>query len=98
LGSPAVLLTVGTFVMVVPGGVVGFTLTTSGKLTVPFTAMLCPPFSVQVNVPVPPTGIAGVQVQPAGVGKDTSVVFAGMASVKVAFVEATGPLFTTDCV
>ena len=40
LGSPAVLLTVGVLVIIVPGGVVGFTLTTSGKLTDAFTAMV----------------------------------------------------------
>lgn len=82
-------------VMIVPGGVVGFTLTTNGKLTDAFTAMVWPIFRVQVNVPVPPTAITGRHVQPAGVGKETRVVFAGIASVKVAFVAAIGPLFRT---
>ena len=97
LGSPVVLLTVGVLVMMVPGGVVGFTFTTNGKLTEALTAMVCPTFRVHVKVPVPPTAIV-LHVQPAGGVKETSVVFVGIVSVKVAFVEAIGPLFKTACV
>src|SRR5208282_268422 len=46
--------------------------------------------SVQVTFPVPPT--AGVvQVHPAGASTDWYVVFAGVASVKLAAVAAAGP-------
>jgi hypothetical protein len=50
--------------------------------------------SVQVTVPVPPT--AGVvHVHPTGAITDWYVVFAGVASVKLAVVAAAGPLFVT---
>lgn len=98
LGSPTVLETLGELVMVVPEGVTGFTLTTKGKLTEAPEAMVWPPLRVQVKVPVPPTGMEGTQVQLAGVGNETRVVFAGMVSVKVALVSAMGPLLVTDWV
>lgn len=53
---------------------------------------------MQVNVPVPPTAIVGVHVQVEGGMKDTSVVFAGIATVNVAFVSVAGPLLVTVCV
>jgi hypothetical protein len=39
-----------------------------------------------------------VQVQPAGVGMETNVVFAGIASVKVPPAQLLGPLLVTTCV
>src|SRR5260370_32084355 len=97
-GSPTVLDTLGVFVICVPDrfGVV-FTFTTRGKLTVPPATMVCPAFSVHVNVPVPPAAIV-LQVQLAGGVKETRVVFAGIVSLKVAFVSVIGPLFVTVCV
>src|SRR5664279_5637884 len=96
LGSPTVLATAGELVRMVPEGVAGFTLTTMGKLTEAPTAMV-PVVRVQVKVPVAPTAMA-LHVQFAGVTKEISVVFAGIVSVKVAFVSAIGPLLVTDCV
>jgi len=101
-GSPTVLATLGVSVMVVPEGVAAFTWTTRGKLNVPPDGMVCPVLSVQVNVPVPPTAIVGVHVQAAAVAagsvNETSVVFVGIVTVKVAFVSVAGPLFVTVCV
>ena len=97
-GSPTVLETLGVSVSVVPEGVAAFTFTTNGKLAVPLGKIVCPALSVQVNVPVPPTAIVGVQVQVAGGVKETSVVFVGIATVNVAFVSVAGPLFVTVCV
>ena len=98
------LMMLAVFVMVVPGAVAKFTLTTSGKFTTAPTASVRPLLSVQVNVPVPPTAI-GLHVQPAGgANADASVVFAGIVSVKVTegvvapAVIAKGPLLVIDCV
>jgi hypothetical protein len=45
------------------------------------------------------TGVGGtVQVQPAGGVMETSVVFVGVASMNVAVVAATDPVFVTTCV
>ena len=70
LGSPIVLETLGVSMIVVPEGVAAFTATTNGKLNVPFRGMVCPVFSVHVNVPVPPTGMVGVHVQDAAVAEE----------------------------
>jgi hypothetical protein len=102
-GSLTELLMFGEFVIVVPEGVPALTRTTSGNLTAAPTARVCPEFSVQVNVPVPPTAIV-LQVQPVGAVKVApSVVLTGIASVNVTVVEpdaviAVGPLFVMDCV
>lgn len=95
----------GEFVMTVPDAVPGSTLTTKGKLTGVLRARVWPEFRVQVMVPVPPTAIAGVQVQFVGATKaEAKVVLAGMASVKVTVVVvpeavmAVGPLLTMDWV
>jgi len=67
------------------------TFSTTTMLAVSPTAKLG---SVQVTVPVPP--IAGVvHVHPAGAITDWYVVFAGVASVKLAVVAAAGPRFVT---
>jgi hypothetical protein len=39
-----------------------------------------------------------MQVHPAGVGIETNVVFAGIASVNVALAQLLGPLLVTTCV
>lgn len=102
-GSGTELAMFGEFVIVVPGAVPEFTFTTNGKFTTAFTASVCPEFSVQVKVPVPPTAIV-LQVQPVGAAKaDANVVLAGIVSVKVTVVVpeavmAMGPLLMTDCV
>jgi hypothetical protein len=69
----------------------GATLTTTTILAVAPTARLG---SVQVTFPVEPTA-GEVQVHPAGAKTDWNVVFGGVASVKLAFVAAAGPLFVT---
>lgn len=53
--------------------------------------------SVQVTVPVEPTG-GVVQVHPLGARTESKVVFGGVASVKLTPVAAAGPLFVTVCV
>ena len=70
------------------------TFTTTTMLALAPTARLG---SVQLTVPVEPTAGA-VHVHPAGATTDWNVVFRGVASVKFAFVAATGPLFVTVCV
>ena len=102
-GSLTELVMFGEFVMVVPEAVPALTLTTNGNPTVAPTPRVCPEFSVQVNVPVPPTAIV-LHVQPAGAVKVVPrVVLAGIASVNVTVVVldaviAVGPLFAMDCV
>ena len=102
-GSLTELVMFGAFVMVVPEVVPALTLTTNGNLTVAPTARVCPEFSVQVNVPVPPTASV-LQVQPVGAVKAAPrVVLAGIVSVNVTVVVpeaviAVGPLFVMDCV
>jgi hypothetical protein len=97
------MFTFAVLVIVVPEAVPAFTFTTSGKLTDAPGAMVCPAFSVQVNVPVPPTAMA-LHVHPVGATNAcASVVFAGIVSVNVTvvtveFVTVAGPLFVTDCV
>ena len=85
----------GELEMTVPGAVVGLTLTTSGKLDVVPLVKL-PPFPVKVHVTVPAEPTGGViQVQFAGVARDTKVAPVGMTSVKVTPVAVAGPLFVT---
>ena len=89
-------LILAVLVMVVPGVSPRLALTTSGKLAVALSAREA---MVQEMVPVPPTaGMVAPQFHPAGTAKETKVVPAGMASLKVATPEAAGPLFVTDCV
>jgi hypothetical protein len=102
-GSLTELLMFGEFVIVVPEAVPALTMTTSGNFTMAPTARVCPEFSVQVTVPVPPTAIV-LQVQPVGAVKVAPrVVLAGIVSVNVTVVVpdaviAVGPLFVMDCV
>jgi len=103
-GSETVLVMFGELVIVVPGVVPELTLTTSGKLTRELepTPSVSVEFSVHVKVPVPPAEML-LQLQPVGGVKESSVVLAGMVSVKVTVVEpemviAVGPLLVTDCV
>jgi hypothetical protein len=53
--------------------------------------------SVQLIVPVPPTG-GVVQLHPAGARTESKVVFVGVASVKLTPVAAAGPLLVIVCV
>lgn len=93
-GSLVVALTFAVSEITVPDGVPAVTWSTGLKVAV---APKASDAMVQVMVPVPPT--AGVtQDQPAGVGKDTKVVFAGNVSVKLTVAAAAGPLFVTTCV
>lgn len=65
------------------------------KVAVPPTVRFV--LSVQVMVPVPPTGGSVPQVHPVTV-IDTNVVFGGVTSVKLAPVALLGPRFLTTCV
>ena len=67
----------------------GATFTTTMISAEVFAAMLR---SVQV------TEVVVVHIQPAGAETETNVVFAGIASVKLADVAAAGPLLATVCV
>ena len=81
--------------MLVPEGVPEFTFRTSVKLAVAFTARLG---SLQVMVPVPPTGGVVGQVHPAGGVMDWKFVLGGVVWEKLAVVAAEGPLLVTLCV
>ena len=81
---------VAVSVIIVPGPVPAFTLTTTGKVLDEPGATLG---LVQLIDP------AVVQVHPAGTGlSDTNVVFSGNPSVKVALVQLLGPRLVTTCV
>ena len=81
---------VAVSVIIVPGPVPAFTLTTTGNVLVEPGATLG---FVQLIDP------AVVQLHPAGTGvNDTNVVFAGNASVKVALMQLLGPPLVTTCV
>jgi hypothetical protein len=99
LGTTLPAVAESVSVMLVPDGVPAFTCNTRLKVTV-FTAPTPRlPLSVQVMVPVPPTGGTVPQVHPAGGVIDWKVVFGGVICVKVIpAVAATGPLFVTVCV
>src|ERR1700730_11571789 len=86
----AVAVTVS--VMFVPDGVPAFTCNTSVKVAMPLTASV--PLSVQVIVPVPPTGGTVPQVQPAGGVNDWEFVLGGVTCViLVPVVVTAGPRF-----
>jgi hypothetical protein len=95
LGTMLVAVAVAVSAMFVPDGVPAFTCKTSVKLAVVVAAILG---SLQVMVPVPPTGGVTGQVQPAGAVIDRKFVFGGVVWVKLAVVAAAGPLFVTLCV
>jgi hypothetical protein len=81
---------VAVSVIIVPGPVPAFTLTTTGNVPVEPGATLG---FVQL---IDPTV---VHVHPAGTGlSDTNVVFVGNPSVNVAFVQLLGPPLVTTCV
>src|SRR6185503_4566494 len=48
-----------------------------------------------MSVPVPPTAVESLRVQPAGVVVDTKVVFAGIGSFIVTLLATAGPLLVT---
>jgi hypothetical protein len=91
LGSVVAEDTVAVFVITVPLAVPGLTFTTSvndAELNAASVAM------VQVWVPVPPTGSGG-QLHPAAAVTETKVVLAGITSLRVTDVAASGPSFRT---
>lgn len=93
-GSLTDELTLAVFVIAVPLAVPVFTLVTSEKVAAVLPAIFK---SVQTTLPVLPT--AGVvQVQPAGVARETNVVLLGTASTSEALSAALGPLLVTTCV
>jgi hypothetical protein len=94
-GTMLLAVAVSVSEMFVPEAVPGFTCSTSVKFAVAFTARLG---SVQVMVPVPPTGGTVPQVHPAGGVIDWKFVFGGVVWVKLAVVAAAGPSFVTLCV
>jgi len=102
LGSLAVGATLAVSEISVPGAVPAVTLITSGKLTVVPEVTAAPehtpplPGQQEIFPELPTAGIVG-QVQPAGMPRETNVVFAGTASVKVTLVIEDGPLFVTVC-
>lgn len=76
--------------MRVPAGAAAATVTTIGKMLLETGAT---PGLVQLMDPVV------VQVHPAGTGaRETNVVLAGNASVKVAEAQLLGPVLVTTCV
>jgi hypothetical protein len=94
LGSVVEELTVAVSLIAVPAAVPAVTFRITGKLAEPDAKL----GSVQLTVPALPTA-GSVQDHPAGMGvNDTKVVFAGVVSVKVAFVAVLGPAFVTTCV
>src|SRR2546425_11746736 len=74
--------------VIVPAATVGATFTTTMMSTDEAAAMLR-----FVQVTEAPT----TQDQPAGVATETNVVFTGIASVKLTFEAAAGPLFVNVC-
>lgn len=102
LGSLAVGPTLAVSEMSVPGAVPAVTLITSGKLTVVPEVTAVPehtpplPGQQEILPALPTAGIVG-QVQPAGMPRETNVVFVGTESVKVTLVIEDGPLFVTVC-
>ena len=93
-GTMLAAVAVNVSVMFVPDGAAAFTCNTSVKFAVPLTASV--PLSVQVMVPVPPTGGRVPQVHPAGGVMDWKAVFGGVVSVSVIpAVVTAGPLFVT---
>ncbi len=95
-GTMLVAVAVSVSEIFVPEGVPAFTCNTSVKFAVAFTARLV--LSLQVMVPVPPTGGTVGQVHPAGGVIDWKFVFGGVVCVKLVVVAAAGPLFVTLCV
>src|SRR5882672_2900161 len=95
-GTMLVAVAVSVSEIFVPEGVPAFTCNTSVKFAVAFTARLV--LSLQVMVPVPPTGGTVGQVHPAGGVIDWKFVFGGVVCVKLVVVAAAGPLFVTFCV
>jgi hypothetical protein len=89
VGSLVVLATETVSVMVVPGAVFTFTVTTKVKVAVAPDAT--GPGFVQVSVP-------RLHVHPAGPVSDCAVVFAGVVSVSVRLLAAAGPPLVTTCV
>lgn len=88
--SRVVVATVAVSVMSVPAAVPAFTVTTTGNVLVEPGATLG---FEQLMEPVV------VQVHPAGTGvRETKVVLAGNASVKVAVAQLLGPVLVTTCV
>ncbi len=80
-GTMLAAVAVTVSVMLVPDGVPAFTCNTRVKDAVPFTAK--DPLSVQVIVPVLPTGGSVPQVQPAGGVIDWKFVLGGVIWVMV---------------
>src|SRR5580765_7692497 len=94
LGSAVTALTVAVSLIRVPNGVLLFTLTvtTNVALTPLFTVAM-----LHVMAPFAPT--AGVtHDQPTGTGKDTKVVFAGVAPENVTASAFEGPPLVAICV
>src|SRR4029453_7396092 len=90
-GSVVADATVAVFVMTVPLTTPAFTLPTSVTVATADAATLG---FMQLTVPVlPTTGV--VQVHPAAAASETNVVLAGMTSVSVAEVAASGPSLRT---
>src|SRR5438309_6757034 len=89
VGSDVAAAAVAVLVMVVPWIVPAVTLTTTVKVAVPPAGALG---LENTMLPVPPNGTTSVRVQPAEeVEAETSVVFAGTASVTVAVAASLGP-------
>ena len=93
LGTIFVAEAVTVSAMLVPDAVPAFDCRTKVKLAVALTARLLP--SVQVIVPVPPTGGTVPHVQPTGGVMDWKVVLGGVFCVKLADRAAAGPLLVT---
>ena len=90
--SSEVLATVAAFVIIEPLGVLALTWTTKVKVAI------APPASeavVALIVPVLPTAVESVRVQPAGVVKETNVVLAGRASLRATFAALALPVLLT---
>src|SRR5271157_3586909 len=102
LGSLAAGPTLAVSEMSVPGAVPAVTLITSGKPTAVPAVTAAPehtpplPGQQEIFPALPTVGIVG-QVQPAGMPRETNVVFAGTESVKITLVIEAGPLFVTVC-
>src|ERR1700693_4043142 len=87
-------LTESVSLMVVPLGVAAPTWTTSVKVESTFMS-----FDGRVQVIFPPDPTVGVMhVQAAGEARETNVVLAGMASLKITFKADCGPLLFPVCV
>src|SRR5437763_1299880 len=93
-GSGVALLTVAVFVRL-PGRL-ALTWTTSVNTCA--AAPAARPGAVAVTVPLAPTAVASVRVQPAGRARDTKVVRAGRGSLSSKLWASLGPALVTAMV